>query len=400
MTRRAPGEGHIRHRKDGRWEACLTLGKDTATGKAKRKAVYARTRREVVVKLGKMREELAGDGLVFPDALTVGGLIERWLEAKARTCRPNTLLSYRHTAKRFIVPHIGAVRVQRLTPMVLHRWVEALSATTYAPPISKARREAGESPAPRPISTRTIRYSLGLLRAVLNSAVRWRLLSRNPATAIDAPRRITKPALIWSRDECRAFLAAAPASRYHAAYLLGLLCGLRRGEVLGLRVSAYNPTDRTVAIRETVIALAGHPTASTPKTERGKRTLEVPAEVCAALDARLVTLAEERRVAEEVGLWRGDADAYVFGSHIGTPTQPRNLLRDFEAVCKRAGVPRIRFHDLRHTYASLAAETMPLAVLSRRLGHHAVSFTLDTYGHAVPGQAEALGSDELLGKAN
>jgi integrase len=205
---------------------------------------------------------------------------------------------------------------------------------------------------------------------------------------------------VWTRDEVRAFLEAARGSRYHAAYVLALTCGLRRGEILGLRVGDFDRTEGTLRIRRSVIALNGRTVEGVPKTERARRTLYLPPETKVALLERLDVLARERVDAVSVGAWRGDLDPYLFGTSIGTATSPRNLLRNFAAAQRRAGVEHLRFHDLRHTYGSFAIGQVPLPALSARMGHHRPSYTADVYAHEIPGTGpeSAVPLAELLGE--
>ncbi|MFZ5787205.1 MAG: tyrosine-type recombinase/integrase, partial [Acidobacteriota bacterium] len=385
--RRAPGEGSIRKRKDGRWEWSLPVGR-TYQGNPKRVSVYARTRTALLGKIEQRREELAAGGLVLPDSITVRAFLERWLEGKGRSCRASTLRNYRETVDRWILPVLGDHRLQRVTALDVHRLLAGMEATV----IRRRRRRrdaAGQTEwvvEERPLAVRTVRYVHGLLVDAFGQAVSWRLMAMNPASAVSAPPPAARPSrLVWSRDEVRAFLEAARGSRYHAAYVLALSCGLRRGEVLGLRVSDFDRGEGTLRIRRSVISVQGKTVEGEPKTERARRTLYLPPEARTALLERLDALARERVDALSVGAWRGDLDPYLFGTAIGTATCPRNLLRNFASVQRRAGVRRLRFHDLRHTYGSLAVGHVPLPVLSARMGHHRPSYTADVYAHEIPG---------------
>ena len=395
--RRAPGEGSVRKRKDGRWEASLTVG-HTARGNPKRRFVYARTRTKVIAKLEELRGEAAAGGVILPDSLTVAAFLERWLEGKERSCRPSTAANYRATLDRFVLPEIGDKRLQKVTSLDIHALLTRLEKTKI--PIERTvdgtRRRVGE----RPLAPRTVRYVHGLLVDALTRAVEWHLIPANPALAIAIPPKPHAIATVWSSVEVRAFLRASSASRYHAGYVLALTCGMRRGEILGLRISDLDLEEGTMAIRRTVISLKGRAVESSPKTERGRRTLHLPPEARAALAARIETLAKERADARSVDLWVGDRDSWIFGTAVGRPTNPRNLLRDFYAILARTpACRRIRFHDLRHTYGSHAAAHVPPPALSSRMGHHATSYTVDVYAHDLPtGPKEAaLGLDELLG---
>jgi len=366
MTRRrAAGEGTITHRKDGRWEGALTVGA-TDAGNPKRRRVYGRTRAAVLAKIDALRVEASTTGIIAPDTMTVAGLVDLWLEAKGRTCRDSTLDNYRTLLRVHVTPELGELRVQRLTALRIHAHLAALAASGS--------------------SVHLVRYVWHLLRGLLDQAVRWRVIPANPALEVVAPAKPRRrPHDLWTPDEVRAVLAAATTSRTYAAIVLALTCGLRRGEVLGLRCSDYDAERGLLTVRRTVVVVKNQAVTGEPKTDRGYRSLYLPADARAALEARLAAVAAERKHAIEEEVWTGGDDPYVFGTPIGAPTHPRNFLRAFTELVATAKVRRIRFHDLRHAYATMALARVPLPTLSARLGHHAVSFTLDAYTEELPG---------------
>jgi integrase len=395
--RRAPGEGSIRKRKDGRWEASITVGY-TDTGNPKRRFVYGRTRGKVVEKLQALTVQAATRGLAAPNSITVAEYIELWLTDKASTASPTTIQNYGWTLERYAVPGIGERRLQRLTPLEVDALLQDLAAGRAAwlkPPEDEPEKVAARRKRRNPegkASARTVRYVRVLLHAACAKAVEWEILQRNPVPMPKGTRsrKTAAPPKVWSIDEVRSSLDEARKSRYAAAYYLALVEGMRRGELLGLRLSDLDPEARTLRIERQVVELAGKPIERTPKTENSRRRVHLPPTAVAGLLERRSLVENGRTEAERVGVWKGDADPYFFGTRYGTPTNPRSLLRDLEVVIKRANVPRIRFHDLRHAHASLAlAQRESPASLAARLGHYSPAFTLEVYSHLVPGLERA-----------
>ncbi len=392
--RRAPGEGSIRKRKDGRWEASITIG-HTDRGNPRRLFVYARTRTKVLEKLDEKRGEIAAQGIIAPEPMTVAAYLRLWLDAKARKVRPSTLANYRETVDRYLIPTVGPHRLQRLTALQVNAMLGDLARRTVV-----LANQYGKRATDRPLSPRLVRYAHSILVMALEDAVRWHLIRSNPAAAVERPRVPEYEPAIWTADDARAFLAAAAEGRFLAAFLLMLVTGLRRGEVLGLKVSDLGPHLEDVSIRRAVTSVGGHVQVGEPKSAKARRTVTIPTEARAALRARLKQLDDEREVATEAGVWEGGDDPFLFGTAVGSPTDPRNFLRRFADLCTEAKVRRIRIHDLRHTYGSNAIARLALPELSARLGHHSPAYTARVYTHRVPdrrGMPEALSLDELLG---
>lgn len=376
MSRRGRGEGSIYQRQDGRWVAALTIG-ETETGSQRRRTVYGATRKDVAARLAELQSLAAAGGLVEPSHLTLRDLAARWLESKARTVRASTLADYRYTWERYILPRLGDVRVQKLGPLRLEAHLDELGAR---------------------YSARMVRQVRVLLHGALGQAVRWGILATNPVEAIDAPATRRQPPRVWTPDQVGAFLEASRRSRYHAAFYLALTAGLRRGEALGLRVSDVDHLAGLIRIRRTVQAVRGRVAIGEPKTAAGVRTVHLAEDALQVLAARLEALAGEVARARHVGRWAGPEDPWVFGTHMGRPTNPSELLRAFARIVDQAGVPRIRFHDLRHTYASLALRSgVSLPAVSLRLGHSSPTITSEIYAHVVPGdeRSSALSLAEL-----
>jgi integrase len=370
--RRSPGEGSVFRRADGRWVGQVVVGHTTKG--IRRRTVYGRTKGEVLRKLQKAQQE-AGLGPVDRKA-TFGAVITEWLASRKPRLRSSTHENY----TRILRGHTGdlwRVPVARLTPAAIERHLAAL----------------GEAKA----GGRVIQYWRQLAKAVLRYAVRRGVVPVSPADGVESyPHRASVPAP-WEPGEAAAFLAAAQGARLYPFFHLALATGLRGGELLGLQWSDLDLAAATLTVRHTYSRLAGGPALTEPKTERSHRVITLDPETVAILEERQRQWRAERALAEGAGLWRGTD--YVFAATDGRPvghTWPRKTLA---RIAKTAGVRRIRLHDLRHTYATLALLAGVQAhVVSERLGHSRVSITMDVYAGVLQEQraGAALSLDVLL----
>jgi integrase len=264
------------------------------------------------------------------------------------------------------VERIGQTPLQRLTPATLN--------ALYG--------ELGESPSPR-----TTRYVHTVLRRALADAVRWDRLARNPADVANPPSAKAAKAprpRTWTADELRAFLDSVHGSRLYPLWLLYATTGLRRGEALGLRWRDLDLVAGTIAVATTRIAVGHEIVDSTPKSGHGRAVALDPVTVAALREHR------KRQAAERLALGAAYRDgAHVFAWEDGRPLHPDYVSKAFRDAVGPARLPRIRLHDLRHTWASLALQAgVSPKVVSERLGHALVSFTLDVYSHVLPGLQE------------
>jgi integrase len=229
-----------------------------------------------------------------------------------------------------------------------------------------------------------------VLRRALKDAVRSNLVTRNVAELVDPPRVPRKQIKTWSAREVRTFLDHVKDDRLYAAYVLAATTGMRRAEVLGLRWQDVDLEIGRVSVSQTLVVVNGYEVQfSEPKTARGRRMVALDEQTLAAIREQ-----RERQMFERA-LW---AEAYededlVFAREDGTPIHPDSFSDAFWRNVAAAKLPRIRFHDLRHTHATLAlAAGVHPKVVSERLGHASVAFTLDTYSHAIPAMQETAAS--------
>jgi integrase len=355
-----------------------------ADGKRKQKWLsgYA-TRREAEAALAHALNEVHSGRYVEPTTMTVRQfLCDEWLPASAARVRATTLRAYRQLIDLYAVPNLGDLPLADVTPVVLTKLYGRLLTS------GRANGKGG-------LSARTVRFLHTVLRRAFADAVRWRYLQANPADGATPPSAAAARApemRTWTLAELQAFLRFTVDDEYHIGYVLAACCGLRRGEVCGLRWSdidldggdAFGPHLR---VRQTLVEVDYVLTVSEPKTAKSRRVVALDPTVVAVL-RRHRTRQHKDRLA--CGPAYADHDL-VLARVDGAPVQPSNFVQVFARRVGEAGVPHIRFHDLRHTHATLSLQAgIHPKIVSERLGHSTAAFTLDIYSHAVPSlQAEA-----------
>lgn len=355
-SRRANNEGSIYKRPDGRWVASVTLPQ------GRRKYFYGKTRQDVAIRLTaalKARD----DGLPIPgERQTVAQYLNGWLETAKTTVRPTTWHRYESYLRVHVLPDIGRIPLTRLTPDRLQRlWSEKL--------------RAGLSPA-------SVRQLRAFVRKALNDAARWDIVPRNVAALTSPPKVARKEIRTLSPDEVRHLLAAADGDNLGALYTLAVTTGIRQGELLGLRWRDVDLEHLTLQVRQALHRTKGEYIFSDPKSAKSRRMVALTATAIAALRRHKANQAAERL---KIGTaWR-DIDL-VFTNEEGGPIDAGNLRnRSFRPLLQRAGLPRIRFHDLRHTAATLMlGRGVHPKVVSEMLGHSQIAITLDLYSHVTP----------------
>lgn len=376
MARRGRGEGTIYRRADGRWEAKVDLG--FINGRRVRKSVYGRTRREVQEKLTALLANVQRGLPVLDERTTVGEFLTQWLTAIRTRLRPKTYRSYEQIVRLHLIPVIGTLPLVKLQPQHVQQLVSS-------------RLQRG-------LSARTADYCRIVLRVALNDAVKWGIIARNVAALADPPQRDPVQHRAWSVDEARRFLAAVRGDRLEALYTVALALGLRQGELLGLTWDNVDLEHGLLRVTQQLQWIEGKPVLLPPKSAASRRVLRLPEVLRSALRRHRVRQHEERLAAGPA--WVGNQWNLVFTTARGTPLDPKKVRSQFRAWCVRAGVRPIRFHDLRHTCATLLlAQDIPPRVVQELLGHAQVSLTLETYTAVLPRHLEAAAArmDALLG---
>ena len=375
--------------KDGRLRRCPKCQGPLEEGLQRRQEFHSgfATKREAEVELGKVAGAIASGMHIEASRVLVDDFLrDHWLPAVRPTIRATTYLSYIGHVDNHLSPNFGRIPLQQLSPAHINAFYARLLTEPRAAKALPENRKQGEEL--RPLAPATVRRIHATLHRALRDAVRWNLIGRNPADGADPPRapgcagaRVN----VWSIAELKKFLAAERDSRLYPLWLLLVTTGMRRGEAMGLCWQDIDLDAMTIAIRQTRVQLGYETVLSTPKTQKGRRLV--------ALDpATTSCLAELWQSRQEECLQEGDrplATDFVFAGERGEPLHPERATRLFRKAAKRAGVPEVHLHDLRHMHATLALSAgVHPKVVSERLGHANIGITLDTYSHCLPALSE------------
>ena len=354
--RRGNGEGSIYQRADGTWCATYSSGYDVQ-GKRKRRTIFAETKKAVQNKLHKAFREVVAGTSVEPHRLTVGEYLDRWLTGAAKTAvKPTTYANYEGVIRNHLKPHLGGVPLLKLNVLQVQGLYSAMD-------------RAGKS-------AETIRLTHAVLRRALKQAVRSRLVPYNVCSDVDRPRVAKAEIAPLNTEQAVALLDAADNDRLGALFTLALATGMRLGELLGLQWAEVDFDAGVIMVTHTLTELNGKLFLSEPKTAKGRRRIDMPQIAIEAL--RDHRLAMQREGYENI--------PWVFCNTRGGPLRRSHFHQQtFKPLLKKANLPDIRFHDLRHTSATLllSVGTHP-KVVQERLGHSQISVTMDTYSHVLP----------------
>jgi integrase len=375
MTRkRGNAEGSIYRDSDGRWRAAVNLG--YRNGRRLRKKLSGRTRAEVA---GKLATALRDHQLGLPVASerqTVGQYLEMWLEHVAKpNTRPKTYDAYEYMVRYRLKPALGDKVLSKLTPSDVRAFMQAMT-------------EAD-------LSAKTVKHLRDTLRCALNVAVRDGLIVRNSAALVKPPRPAPREMLVFTPDQARLFLDLARGKRLEALFTVAICLGLREAEALGLRWADIDLERAALTVRYQLQRVDSKLRLTEPKTEKSRRTIYMPNVTLSALAAHKIRQDTERQLAGSRWVETG----MVFTTRIGTMLDQRDMLREFyrlldtpdlrdpepDAKKKRRLLPRLRFHDLRHSAATLLlVQGVPMKTVQEILGHSSFSTTANVYSHVLP----------------
>jgi integrase len=357
QKRRGHGEGAIFQRQDGRWVARLVL----PTGK--RKDMYAKTRKEAADKL-KVAMKGVDDGLdLNVGRMTVASYLERWLSASVKpSVKVKTYEGYESIVRVRVNPRIGKQPLAKLTPLDLQALYTDLASSG--------------------LSARSVHHTHRVLHRAFVQAVRWNLIARNPCDGAQGPRATRSEMKVWTPDETDTFLISTRQHPAHALYMLALTTGMRQGELLGLKWGDVNLDDGKLAVRRALQRQRGNGLVFVePKTTRSRRVIQLSQRATTALRAHRDRQAFERHA---IGAEWNDLNL-VFCDGFGSPLDPSYQTATFKKAAQRVGMPEIRFHDMRHTAATLLlSKGVHVKLVSEMLGHTTITLTLDTYSHLIP----------------
>lgn len=349
---RKRGDGSIVQRPNGLWQASLQLN-------GTRRTVYAKTEREVRAKLRDLQRQMDTTGaLPAPGRRTVSDLVAAWLDS-APNLKPTTITQYREFAALYILPAIGGVRLERVTPDRLQKLYAALTPSVA----DKVHR---------------------ILHRAFGVAVRWGWLAVNPSERVLRPAYTSSRPTMWSQAELDAFLAGAAEHWLYPLWLLLAATGLRLGEALALRWDSVGLGGVALTVTGTLHRSSGGQwTISSPKTAAGVRTVVLPPVAATALVAQR----------DQQEAWRIAAGSawqehrLVFTGETGKPLFHSTVQHALKRECARLTLPAVTPHGLRHLHASLLiADGIPVPAVAARLGHASPNITMKLYAHALPGQ--------------
>ena len=365
MGRRGNGEGTITRRKDGRWEARYYV--HTMDG-AKRKVLYGKTRAEARDKLAKALSDRI-DGIVYDDEnMTLGEYLDVWLQGSVfGSVRQSTYDRDKNLVNKHIKPVLGGLKLKKLNSAQVQSFY-------------RNRVDAG-------LSGSTVHKMHDILRRGLVQAVKWHLVPRNVAEAATPPRPAPKEMYALSVDEARRLLEAAGEDRLEALYVLAIHTGMRQGELLALRWQDVDLENAVASVRRTLTRRGGKVVFGEPKTKKSRRSIRLTPQAVEALRAHLKRQLQDIEILGD----RYQDQGLVFTTNTGAPINPSNLRqRSFASLLKRAGLPHVRFHDLRHTCATLLlSRGVHPKFVQELLGHATIAITLDTYSHVMPSMGDA-----------
>lgn len=369
--RRGNGEGSIYKRLDGRWASSITTGFDTR-GMQTRRYFYAATRADVARKLDEAKKKLAEGRPLAPERQTAGQFLGRWLEDVVRpSVSPKTYRTYSDLIKKHLEPGLGRIDLQKLNAQQVQHFLNVKS-------------ESGLSPA-------TVKHCRDCLRAALNVAMRWDLLVRNPAALVKPPKRVRRKPQVYNKAQARQFVESIRGHRLESLFLVALCVGMREGEVLGLGWSDVDLENRRLLIQCSLQRIEGKLQLLPTKTEESQRSIRLPDLVVSSLIAHSTRQDQEKALAGEDWVDSGR----VFTTTKGTLLDARNLLRVYYTLRDVAGLPKIRFHDLRHSAATLLrAAGVPTPAISKLLGHASTRTTEEVYSHVIS-DMETEAADEM-----
>jgi integrase len=325
------------------------------------------------------------DGMyAAPTSITLREFLEeRWLPAMAAQYRPSTFAGYRSNITNHVIPRFGAMQLRAIGPEHLNKFYGELLEGGKVVRKGRARTQTGGGERKGGLHPTTVAGVHKILHRALRDACRWRLIARNPADDADAPRARRSEMKYWSPEQLRTFVEHDPDDRLAGLWHLVATTGMRRGELAGLRWDAVDLDAGRLSVVSTITVGNYTTHVGEPKTRASRRVIALDPSTVAALKHHRDSRQKRERV--KAGPAWSDTD-YVFTSELGEPLHPQTISYAFERRVKAAGLPPIRLHDVRHSYAvaALSAGEHPKA-MQERLGHSSATVTLDVYSHVTEG---------------
>lgn len=353
------------------WEARYTVGFDPGTGKQVQKSVSGKTQKEVAQKLKELTAALDAGTYIAPSKVTVGQWLDVWQEDYLVNVRPSTVTSYEATIRNHIKPRIGAIRLESLTTHDIQEFYNSLRTPSE-------NRKA--------LSAKTIKNIHGILHHALQQAMLNNYIRANPSNSCVIPRAAKKKVKPLNEYQIADFLKAIKGHKYESMFLVALFTGIRQGEVCGLQWDCVDFDDGTILIDKQLQSLRATTRGDSEKytlvpTKNGKeRTI-----TAAPYVMELLWKTKQRQNADRKTWGKAfQENDLVFTDELGNRITPQALYRAFKIIVTESGMPMVRFHDLRHSYAVISLKSGDdVKTVQENLGHATAAFTLDTYGHVT-----------------
>lgn len=358
---RSHNEGSVFQRPDGKWRAQVSLD-------GRRLSFLANTKKEALAWILETKNQIAG-GLTYQGAdLTLGVFLAEWLSTVSSSGSKGTYFTYSWTVEKRIIPYIGNVNLMDLRPDRIQRYYNHL-------------QQDGLSPHAVAVTHKT-------LRVAMNHAVKLGLIGRNPCSGTIPPKPEQSEMMFYDDEQVRCLLKTSReiGDKLYPLYFLAIHTGMRQAELIGLKWEDVDWNLSTIQVKRQVRHFKGASYAFLgPKSKSGTRTIK--------LGKQALEILRDHKKKQEMILGSANGNwthlDLIFPSSAGTPLTASNIRRDFRKLLKASGLPKIRFHDLRHTAASLMLNHgIPVLIVSKRLGHSKPSITIDVYGHIIPSRQE------------
>jgi integrase len=368
-TRNAQGSGTIRQRPDGRWEGRYTEGKDTGTGKPIRRSIYGDTEQDVRKRLTAITYAIDSGTYLPPQKMTVSEWLDIWLNEYAEnSVKKNTALAYRTSMDKHVIPALGAVQLQALT---------AYNIQTLYNSMQKGTKDT------KALSPKTIRNCHGIFHRALKQAVKLGYIHANPADACDLPRLEKTHIQPLNEGDIKRFIKALENEPYKNLFTVALFTGTRQAELLGLQWNCVDFDAGTITIDKQLMKVKkknGPYILASTKTDNIRVITPAPT-VMQALKAERSRQAENKLKA--YGAFQ-NPDNLVFTDELGKHLVARTVVKHYKRIVEALGIPERRYHDLRHSYATMALKSGDnIKEVQTNLGHSTVAITLDLYSHVT-----------------
>lgn len=368
-------KGSVRQLKSGSWELRFDPPKEPGQKRNQKSVtVEAANKSEAEAKLREILHQIDTNTYVDPGKMTMEDLLKRWLNDYCESnLRKTTQDGYKVIIEKHLIPGLGHIKLSKLKPIHIQE---------YYSKTLKSGRADGKGTV---LSPTTVLHHHRLLHKVFDTAVKWQLLARNICDAVEPPKAKRYKANVYDEEASAKLLKVSENTELYMPILLAMATGLRRGELLALRWSDFDPKKRILIVDEALLNTSGGPSFDDPKTEESRRAVTLPETIV----CELLTHEEKQVLAkEEAGdLWI-DSDL-ICCREDGRKWHPGTFSDNFKRLLEKYGLPRIRFHDLRHTHASLLLrQGVHPKVVSERLGHSRIGITMDLYSHVLPGMQD------------